>query len=58
MLENGETEFIGGMNARKYQSITQVSKATATRHLQDLVEKGILISHQKGRSTNYQVNMV
>ncbi len=57
MLENGETEFTGGMNARKYQSITQVSKATATRHLQDLVGKGILISHQKGRSTNYQVNI-
>jgi Fic family protein len=57
MLENSETEFTGGMNARKYQSITQVSKATATRHLQDLVEKGILISHQKGRSTNYQVNI-
>ncbi len=57
MLENGENEFIGGMNARKYQSITQVSKATATRHLKDLVEKGILISHQRGRSTNYQVNM-
>lgn len=58
MLENGEAEFVGGMNARKYQSITQVSKATATRHLQDLVEKDILISLQKGRSTNYQVNMV
>jgi Fic family protein len=55
MLEGGEGEFIGGMNANKYQSITQVSKATATRHLQDLVEKGILVSHKGGRSTNYQV---
>ncbi len=57
MLEAGEAEFIGGMNANKYQSITQVSKATATRHLQDLVEKGILVAHQGGRSTNYQVNL-
>jgi Fic family protein len=57
MLENGEAEFVGGMNARKYQSITQVSKATATRHLKDLVDKGILIPNQKGRSTNYQVNL-
>lgn len=56
MLEEG-SEFAGGMNAKKYQSITQVSKATATRHLQDLVEKGILILKQGGRSTNYQVNL-
>lgn len=57
MLEEGEEEFKGGMNAKKYQSITQVSKATATRHLQDLVEKGILVSQQGGRSTSYQVNL-
>lgn len=56
MLEEGQ-EFVGGMNAKKYQSITQVSKATATRHLQDLVEKGILILKQGGRSTSYQVNL-
>lgn len=56
MLEEGQ-EFAGGMNAKKYQSITQVSKATATRHLQDLVEKGILVSQQGGRSTSYQVNL-
>jgi Fic family protein len=42
---------------KKYQSIAQVSKATATRHLQDLVDKGILVSHKAGRSTNYQVNI-
>ena len=57
MLEDGETVSLGGMNANKYQSITRVSKATATRHLQDLVEKGILIAHKGGRSTNYQVNL-
>jgi Fic family protein len=57
MLEEGETSFVGGMNARKYQAISQVSKATATRHLQDLVEKGILVSENGGRSTNYQVNL-
>jgi Fic family protein len=57
MLEEGEDGFLGGMNARKYQSIAQVSKATATRHLQDLVEKEILIAKNSGRSTNYQVNL-
>ncbi|WP_373549751.1 Fic family protein [Haliscomenobacter sp.] len=57
MLEEGEENFKGGMNARKYQSISKVSKATATRHLQDLVEKGILIVQKGGRSTHYQVNL-
>uniref|UniRef100_UPI0040494459 DUF4172 domain-containing protein n=1 Tax=Fulvivirga sp. TaxID=1931237 RepID=UPI0040494459 len=57
MLEASEVEFLGGMNAKKYQSITQVSKATATRHLQYLVELGVLISNKGGRSTNYQVNL-
>ncbi len=57
MLEEGEDVFKGGMNARKYQAITQVSKATATRHLQDLVEKNILVAKNSGRSTNYQVNL-
>jgi Fic family protein len=57
MLEEGQEEFVGGMNARKYQSITQVSKATATRHLLDLVDKGILVSQQRGRSTSYQISL-
>ncbi len=57
MLEEGDAKFIGGINARKYQSITGVSKATATRHLQDLVEKRILSVQKGGRSTEYQVNL-
>ena len=57
MLAEGEDEFTGGMNARKYQSIAKTSKASATRDLQDLVEKQILIPKGGGRSTNYQVNL-
>lgn len=57
MLTEGEDNFTGGMNARKYQAIAKVSKATATRDLQDLVEKRILVSKGGGRSTNYQVNV-
>jgi Fic family protein len=56
MLEE-DGEFVGGMNAKKYGSIAQVSKATATRHLQDLVDKNILIVHGNARNTNYQVNL-
>lgn len=57
MLEHDEDNFLGGMNAKKYQSISQTSKATATRHLQDLVEKEILVAKNGGRSTQYQVNL-
>ncbi len=57
MLDEGEADFIGGLNARKYQAIAKTSKATATRDLQDLIEKQILISKAKGRATNYQVNL-
>ena len=57
MLEEGEENFEGGMNARKYGAIAHVSKPTATRHLQDMVEKGILVATGGGRSTNYQVNL-
>lgn len=56
MLEEGEENFIGGLNTRKYQSIGAVSKSTATRHLQDLVEKRILLVQQGGRSTHYTIN--
>jgi Fic family protein len=54
MLEEGQ-HFEGGMSTKKYVSITRTSKATATRDLQDLVEKGILKPTGEGRGRNYQV---
>jgi Fic family protein len=57
MLEEGTTGFEGGMNARKYVGITKTSKATATRDLQELAEKGAFIPFGGGRSTSYQVNL-
>jgi Fic family protein len=59
MLEEGAEGFEGGMNARKYGSIAQISKATATRDLQDLVASGaiILSGDRGGRSTKYQLNL-
>ena len=57
MLEEGENEFVGGMNARKYLAIAKTSKATATRDLGDLVEKGILTAKGGGRSVGYQVSL-
>ena len=57
MLEEGVQGFEGGMNARKYVSLTKTSKATATRDLQFLLEKKILVVSGGGRSTGYQVNI-
>lgn len=45
------------MSAKKYMTITGASKATATRNLQDLAEKHILIPSGSGRSTHYKVNL-
>ena len=57
MLEEGHRGFEGGMNARKYVSIATTSKATATRDLQDLVQKGIFKPIGGGRSTRYEINI-
>lgn len=43
MFDFGLEHFEGGMSAKKYMSLTKTSKATATRDLQDLVEKNILV---------------
>ncbi|PSJ47077.1 hypothetical protein C7I36_01605 [Zobellella taiwanensis] len=54
LLDNAGEEFESGINTRKYQALAKVSKATATRDLADLVEKGCLHSLPGGgRSTRY-----
>jgi Fic family protein len=57
MLEEGPKGFQGGMSAKKYMSIAGTSKATATRDLQDLAEKGIFVQTGGGRSTHYQISL-
>ena len=48
--------FAQGISAAQYQSVTQVSKATATRHLADLVAKACLARLPGGgRNTRYQI---
>lgn len=56
MLKEGQKGFKGGMSTKNYISITGTSKATATRDLQDLAEKGIFIPSGGGRSTRYEIN--
>lgn len=53
MLDAGPEGFQGGMNARKYTSLTKASKATATRDLQELVSMGVLDAIGAGRSSAY-----
>ncbi|NBA96342.1 hypothetical protein GUY40_15520 [Pseudomonas sp. R5(2019)] len=57
LLDGGENGFSEGISASEYQAVTKVSKATATRHLADLLEKGYLTRMAGGgRSTRYQIN--
>ncbi|MGC4235173.1 MAG: Fic family protein [Niabella sp.] len=55
MFDSGISGFEGGMTSKKYVSITKSSRATATRDLQDLTGKGILIQKGEGRSVRYEL---
>ena len=56
LLDGGEKGFEAGISAAQYQAVTKVSKATATRHLADLLEKGVLQRLAGGgRSTRYAI---
>lgn len=58
MLDEGVNGFQGGINASKYMKIAKCSKATATRDLQDLQAKTIIIKLSAGgRSTSYELNL-
>jgi len=56
LLDTAGEEFEHGINARKYQSLTKVSKATATRDLAELLDNGCIDKLPGGgRSTRYTV---
>jgi len=58
LLDSAGEAFDQGINARKYQSMAKVSKATATRDLADLLDKGCLRKLPGGgRSTRYAIDM-
>lgn len=57
LLDGGERGFEQGLSAGHYQAVAKVSKATATRHLAELLEKGCLRRLPGGgRSTRYKIN--
>ncbi|MBI3522988.1 MAG: Fic family protein [Betaproteobacteria bacterium] len=60
LLDGDQAErggFAQGISAAQYLAVTKVSKATATRHLADLVAKGCLTRLPGGgRNTRYQIH--
>ena len=58
LLDSAGEEFEQGINASKYQSLAKVSKATATRDLAELLEKGCIKQLPGGgRSTRYAIQI-
>jgi Fic family protein len=59
LLDVGDGNFEGGINTRKYASLTKVSKPTAARELKDLVDKKCLVQKEgsAGRSVAYEINI-
>ena len=58
LLDGGEQGFENGINASQYQKVAGVSKATATRHLAQLVDKGCIEKLPGGgRNTRYQIRL-
>lgn len=57
MFQEGIGGFKGGLSAENYIRITGTSRATATRDLQDLVEKGALSRTGELRHTRYQLQL-
>lgn len=57
LLDAGPMGFEGGLSATKYKSMADVSKATATRHIGELLQKECIVkSAAGGRSTRYEIN--
>ncbi|MBV4472128.1 Fic family protein [Pseudomonas siliginis] len=57
LLDGGERGFEQGLSAGQYQAVAKVSKATATRHLAELLDKGCLQRLPGGgRSTRYKIS--
>jgi Fic family protein len=57
LLDVGVEGFEGGMNARKYASLCDCSRVTASSDLSDLLDKKCIINRGAGgRSTSYDID--
>lgn len=57
MFREGIDGFKGGLSAENYISITEASRATVTRDLNDLLVKGALLKTGQLKSTRYYLNI-
>lgn len=57
MFDAGYEGFIGGLSAENYITISPTSSSTATRDLQHLTEKGILLRTGERKGTRYWLNI-
>jgi Fic family protein len=57
MFREGLEGFKGGLSAENYLSITRTSRATATRDLTSLVEKGVFTKTGVLKGTRYHLNI-
>ncbi|MBC8287936.1 MAG: Fic family protein [Nitrospinae bacterium] len=57
MFKEGPKGFKGGLSAENYITITETSRATATRDLQSLVQKGALTKTGELKSTRYYLKI-
>lgn len=57
IFREGPEGFRGGLSAENYIAITRTSRATATRDLHDLVEKGAFTRIGERRHTRYALNL-
>ena len=57
IFKEGPKGFKGGLSAENYITITGTSRATATRDLQDLVQKGALTKTGEFKSTRYYLKI-
>ena len=57
LFREGIAGFKGGLSAENYLAITGTSRATATRDLQDLVEKLAFTKTGMGKGTRYQLRL-
>lgn len=57
LLDAGDGGFLGGLNVDKYLKTSKTSKATATRDLSDLVQRGLLHTTGQGKALRYYLSV-
>jgi len=59
LLDVGAGNFEGGLTNKKYRALTKTDSVTVSRHLKDMINKGIIreIEGFSGRSTRYELDV-